>query len=240
MYKVFNGKSWLYFKDYIQLINFLSKSNYRFGSEVTNPLLDLIGNNPNDKVRVRVNHSTTFYYEMLNRDHRIVGENDISIYDRNLVNDVHNWQFDPIIEKQTFAFRRELCEKDHKCTYYSDRFGTLPRSAWPNFRNGPVPYIHKRGRYSVYRAVRTTNEKRLSADPETMKYNRGSRGKNLPDIWDDQIRDWRNHGWKRQGKNRHQWEKGFKTKTKHQYGKGIYVCQGVNQPDDEFDIDDVA
>lgn len=74
------------------------------------------------------------------------------------------------------------------------------------FRSGPVPGIRctKRHRGRYYRRIRTTNEKRQSADKEIRKYIRGRRA-NLPDAWDDFARSF-SQSWKEK-KIKRQWMK---------------------------------
>lgn len=75
----------------------------------------------------------------------------------------------------------------------------------PEFRKGPVPGTGKLRGYYCLRAMRTTQERRINADPEVYEYVRPARrSNNLPNAWDD---IWRNYykGWKDCTKKRKQW-----------------------------------
>lgn len=67
------------------------------------------------------------------------------------------------------------------------------------FRNGPVPYTGKRGKYKYFRNVKTTQERRINY--AHIEFTRGSR-RNLPSSWEDIGRsDMRNkYSWKKQKK----------------------------------------
>lgn len=222
MYKAFDGKSWIEFNTYNELVNYLAQFNRStLFRGMGNSFLDKTGSNPNDICYVtRVNGSifNGVITEVQSRTNRVLCDN-TSIYGPQLIKDVENWKFshDMLRESQRGNGAR-------KVKYYQGHFWRLPDSAYPEFRRGPMPFVHHRHYGGVYRHIRTTNERRQSAIPEYKDFIRKSRGENLPDLYfDDPIRDWRNSGWKKQGKRRHQWENGVINREKHQFGKGVYV-----------------
>lgn len=234
MYKVFNGRNWDSFNTYIQLINWISQFNRFYGSTFRNEFLEDIMVNPTDTRFVstwspdyHIRHTGYVF-----RRNIVLNEDGNKLYDRIFIRDIHNWKFDKNID---IAWRKEAYKLTGK-RYYNRMFN-IPDSAYPEFRQGPWPYTH-RSHYSVYRSIKTTNEKRACADRGMIYFNRGSRGLNLPDSWDDICRDWRDDGWKSQGKNKHQWENKVKTKTKHSYGKGVYVVTGTIKG--SFDTEEIT
>lgn len=73
---------------------------------------------------------------------------------------------------------------------------------------GPVPYTGKRGRHAHYRAMRTTQERRLSQehllDPLAPRVRPKRNMVNLPDSWEDVARsDLKEQNWKRQRKTQY-------------------------------------
>lgn len=237
MYKAFDSRYWYSFNRYKQLLNWVAQYNNYCGTEVTNRFIEHLG----------VNNEDTYYcgywtpdgkvVEYSYRENRVINEDGYNIYSKAFVKDVKTWKFSEEMLKQ---WRHEAYQKRHKRYYH--KYFYIPDSAYPDFRRGPWPFIHTY-HYNSYRRIKTMNEKRLSSDPEFISFNRGSRGLNLPDLWSDEpVRDWRNDGWKHQGKNKHQWEHKVKTRERHKYGKGVYVeeCKTDNYFDIEYieDIDE--
>lgn len=227
MYYVFDGKNWYEFEEYQHLINWLARSNHRYGSEVSNSFLNYTGNCENDTymyhIRYDWDHSKEYgnvniTAEYIKRDHRILNEDYNSIYDSILIKDVLNWEFSEELYREWV--RRKYSRK-LKC----GSFRYMDEKQCPEFRRGPWPHIRKYRGGSGFRHIRTTNEIRQSADPEYKQFNRGDRGIHLPTSWDDVSRDWRNDGWKHQGKDKYQWEHGVRNKSKHNHGKGLYVSE---------------
>lgn len=237
MYKVFDGKTWIEFETYGDLVNYLSKFNRKSILKCQdNTFLNCVGNNPNDTYysspiisSISCTNSTAGKVDFGGykaRDKRIIEcvidtfgncVSERSIFDSTLIKDVLNHTFDA---EAFYSCRR----KARKPKYYGTYICELPDSAYPDFRRGPIPFIHKSRRYSAYRYIHTTNERRQSCDPEIKEFIRKSRGKNLPDMWfDEPLRDWRNNGWKKQGKRRHQWENKVICREKHKFGTSVYV-----------------
>lgn len=218
MYKVFDGKTWYEFSTYKYLINWLSKFNRNVYGKY-NSFLACTGTNPNDTYYAGVSFTDGEYVGYIPRHNRIINENGVSIYTKQLVKDVMGWNYSQDI------MQRWVKEKNakHKHNYYNGWRGGIPDSAYPKFRSGPWPYIHHRVGGHYWKSIRTTNEKRQTTPKEFEQFTRGSRGKNLPDSWDDHTRDWRDDGWKSQGKSKHQWEHRVKAKDKHSFKHGVYV-----------------
>ena len=230
MYKVFNGKQWLNFETYQLLVNWLSQFNIYRGKRVDyNRFLAQVGNSDKDTFRhVERKRTGKFFfidgitypwYETIisynTRNYRVLDEDGKSIYDRFLIKDVLNHHFDGNYSHYN---------SNRKIHYYA-RWMILPDSAWPEFRNGPVPFVSSHHYGHVYRRIRTTNERRQTCNKESEPFNRARRAYNLPSCWDDIARDWRDSGWKSQGKHRHQWENGVEQRIKHNSGKHIYVSR---------------
>ena len=214
MYEYFNENKTLTFDTRDELVNYLAQYNYKLGTEVRNPVLNKIGNNPNDVARVIGPDGLADY---INRTARVYHEGR-SIFDSNFKREVLNHTFNSNMLNTWYKNRRKNWKN-----WFSRH--TLPDSAYPEFRKGPWPHIYSRYGRRVYRYIRTTNEIRQSADPEYKDFIRKSRGKNLPDTWQDEpLRDWRNSGWKKQGHNKHQWEVNIKTQTKHKC-RNVYVSK---------------
>ncbi len=252
MYKVFNGKNWLNFETYLLLINWLSQYNASCFSNKTgrtNTFLEKVGNSDKDTYRdverirttryfVLDGHTYSYYDTKISykiRNYRVVNEDDISIYSSKLVKDVLNHNFDRQLNEQWIINRN----KNKKFSFYRSGWLMIKDSDYPEFRRGPIPFIHKYSGYRCYRRIHTYQEKKLTCNPESEPFNRGSRAYNLPTSWDDIGRDWRNSGWKSQGKRRHQWENGVIEKTKHKHGKHTYVCKNNKNciDSDWFDAD---
>lgn len=219
MYKVFDGRVWIEFSKYEYLVCWLAQYNMKFAG-YCNSFLEHTGVNPRDTYYAGIIWPNNKYIGYIIRENRIIDADGHSIYSKSLINDVKNYTYNQAVIDQ---WRDEL-RKQKKRPYYNGWRGGIPDSAYPDFRRGPWPYIHSY-HSSSWRSIRTTNEKRLCADKEQRPFNRGSRGLNLPDSWDDPMRDWRNDGWKAQKKNRHQWENKVRTKEKHKFGKGVYVVK---------------
>ena len=235
MYKVFNGKNWLEFSSYDFLLNWLAQYNTGLTITTPNTFLCKVGHNPNDTYRsVSIEGGRSSYgysylliqapvIEYKQRNCRIVDENGNSIYNKKLVHDVIHYKHD---KNKLRLWHIEINSKG-KAEYYSNRrYRCLPDSAYPEFRRGPWPFIHKPTFRWNYRKIRTTQERRMTCNKESIPFNRASRAFNLPDLWsDDPMRDWRDSGWKSQSKNRHQWENKVKQKVKHTCGKNTYVAK---------------
>lgn len=224
MYKVFNGREWIEFDSYDILICWLAKFNRWTNNGIRNGFLDMTGVNPGDTFFEKKYWNGTTYGSYCYRDHRITDEYENSIYDRNLILDVISTQYNEFTERKLYNNLKKK-QKRRKPSYYGGRYGWLPDTAYPKFRRGPWPLIHKPRKMRYCRRIRTTNERRFCCGIEQKEFNRGSRGMNLPNSWDEIVIDFGNLGWKSQGKNRYQWENGIKTRTKHQEGKGTYVIK---------------
>lgn len=78
------------------------------------------------------------------------------------------------------------------------------------YRGGPVPGVHRRGRYCGFRRIRTTAERRLNAlvlvEEGEVAARACRQGYSLPDSWDDYSRN-RERCWKRQHKGRKAWDR---------------------------------
>lgn len=227
MYNIYDGSRWISFDTYIELVNYLAQFNV--GSHISwryNTFLDRVGANKNDVYRASILDYPTVTY--LPRDYRVL-EGNTSVYGPSLIKDVLNRTVNSEMLHDTF---KKINPKRRSKWHRWD----LPKSAYPEFRRGPMPYIHKHHRYYSYRRVRTTNEIRQSVIPEYKDFVRKSRGKHLPSLyWDEPMRDWRNDGWKKQGKRRHQWENKVITFSNHKFGKGIYVEKLCDSTLNDFD-----
>lgn len=246
MYKVFDGKNWFSFNTYIQLIAWLSQYTSSFGSEHYNRILDSTGNNDNDTRYTWVHGTTVSCPTYEKRNCRIINDDGNSIYDSKLIQDVYSFKGDAR-EILNRMYKENRKKNENKYHYYRGTCLDIPKSAYPDFRRGPYPFIHRRRYGGWLRRISTINEKRMSADPEMKEFNRGSRGNNLPSTWDDIGRDWRDDGWKSQSKNRHQWENRVKAHSNHKYGKGVYVVKDSKKYNDieiesynDEDFDDIA
>lgn len=218
MYKVFDGKTWYEFSTYEYLLNWLSQFNRNVYGRY-NSFISCTGTNPGDTYYAGISFPSGEYVGYIPRCNRIINEDGVSIYTKQLVKDVMGWNYSQDI-MQRWLREKNAKRKHH---YYNGWRGGIPDSAYPDFRGGPWPYIHSRLGCHTYRCIKTTNEKRQTTPSEFEQFTRKSRGKNLPDSWDDPLRDWRDRGWKAQGKNKHQWEHKVKAQTKHNYHKSVYV-----------------
>lgn len=225
MYKVFDGAKWIEFASREKLVNWLAA--YNMPGMKRNTFLEHVGINDGD-----MRHNVYFYaglveHEWSERMYRIVDENGRSLYDKEFIREVLEHTPNKEIERQ---WREDNRAQQGKTQYYSGKYHRLPESAYPEFRRGPVPYIHGRYKFGgVYRHIKTTNERRATCNDESRPFNRARRAFNLPDLWyDEPLRDWRNSGWKKQGRNKRQWELGVKNKTKHTIGKNTYVVKVHN------------
>lgn len=222
MYRVYDGESLVEFVNYSALLNYLSSFNHWCGTEYSNSFFNLVGVNPNDMCVFRY----PFYWygerwDSCKRSYRVWDDDWNNIYDSLLVRDTQRWVYSEQASKEQKLFMEK--RNIHQKRKYSR--WCIPESAYPEFRRGPWPGIANRCRYSrSYRRPRLMNEKRNTAYKEIAPYVRSSRGKNLPDVWElEPMRDWRNSGWKRQGKFKHQWEHKAVMRSNREYGKGIYV-----------------
>jgi hypothetical protein len=126
------------------------------------------------------------------------------------------WYYDVYDEDLNLLDTKKLIRdiQEFKCQErrfeYRTGVGYFPRyykNNYLGFRNGPVPGIHKYGRFSgAYRHPHTTQE--LRANQGNEEYVRGRRKKKtLPNSWDDIGRsNWNSKSWKNQ-KVRKQWQK---------------------------------
>lgn len=237
MYKVYDGNTYYTFKSYKLLLNWVAKYNRFCGTDFSNSFLDNTGVNESDVRYAGYWTPSGKVVEYIPRYNRILDEDDNNLFSKAFIRDVKNWGYSEELMRQ---WRDELWAESKKSRRYYIRHFDIPDKAYPEFRRGPWPFIHTRYRYGgTYRSIRTTNEKRQSVDKEVQKFIRGSRGVHLPDSWDDICRDWRNDGWKKQGKNKHQWEHGVKTREKHKFGKGVYVCKRTDSFEDVEVTEDI-
>ena len=96
---------------------------------------------------------------------------------------------------------------------YSYRFGVFTHKSWPfKFRFDPIPNTGGRCPWRPgIRHMKTTQERRISCDPDHKKYVRGSRNYiGLPNSWDDFWHARKTKGWKRTKKKRQWMKKGDK------------------------------
>ncbi len=260
MYKVYNGKNWIDFDSYDELLNWLSQFNEgKEGAKArTNTFLSKVGNNTNDTYRSVVRVKTGEFITVGNRvyditvsvvsyeqrDYRVCTIDGIGIYDYNLINDVLSYNHNHDRMRKSLLKKNKEKNKNKLKKYIYHRYLYIPESAYPEFRRGPWPFISNHHSGYGFRKIRTTNERRLTCNKESIPFNRKGRAFNLPSSWDDIMRDWRDTGWKSQGKGRHQWENKVKQKTKHTFGKSTYVCKKVDKRnyyiDDDYlsEIDD--
>lgn len=201
-----------------QLVNYISKFNEHAGTEFINAILDNTGVNDNDMRNVYhwPTSTTPSYTSVEQRRCRILDPYGHNIYNKAFVMEVSNHHYSEEIRAEWWEQHKE---KNADTTKNKWSRWSLPDKCYPEFRRGPVPYIHKRRSYCFFRGIRTYNEIKQTTDPEYKEFTRKSRGKNLPTAWDDHVRDWRDDGWKSQGKHKHQWEHGVETRAKHSLGK---------------------
>lgn len=177
------------FPSYRHLINYISHYNKYSRDGVDNSIINRIG----------ILKTDLYFDEELNRfigkAYRIVCPAGYFIWDELIKHDILSKYFNKQLELERIAWERGL--KTNKNTKYT------------KFRRETCQGIHKRKKYctGVYRSVSTFNERRQTLNPEMLKYNRGSRGRLLPDGWDkERMRSIRPRSWKNQTKDRHQWE----------------------------------
>ena len=221
-YFVFNGKQTLDFSSYEHLVNWLSQ--YNSISLKENSFLNLVGNNPNDKVNTLFAYTLgtitelNFKYEAF-RIYRIYDENKNSIYDAKLKRDVLSWTLN-------HKMLSEWKKAHTKIIKYTSIHWPYDLPDWyaHHFRKEPFPCTG-RNRFKHKKSIRTSNEHRQIEACEMPELIRAKRNKvNLPTTWETGVRDWRNRGWKSQSKNRHQWESRIKHNT-----AGIYECKRVDK-----------
>lgn len=167
-----------------ELIRWCSRHNYETGHhQMKNSLFDDLSLNFNDK-------KVAYYWDKDRREYApCLVPREVIIFDEN----------DRIIDIRQY--------KEEIFRYTWDFFGFCrqTRKFTDKFRNGPVSNIRskskKRGKYC--RHPYTTNERRLSCDPELKDYIRPKRShKNLVHAWDEIPRHldkcWKNKKIKRQ------------------------------------------
>ena len=249
MYKVFDGKNWIEFDNYKELVNWLAQFNVRTVMKKFNTFLQKVGHNDNDICYVTVRDVGNYFWigdhyypkyvtKAEKRDHRILDDAGNSLYNNQFVKEVLNTEHN---KEQMYAyFRRRNKGKKDKNNYRKKFY--IPDSAYPEFRRGPWPYIHVNHYRYPFRYIHTTNERRMTCCKEAEPFNRAKRAYNLPDLWfDEPLRDWRNRGWKNQSKNRHQWENKVKQKTKHSHEKNVFVDKrkSIRNSIEDIDITDI-
>lgn len=246
MYKVYNGKTWIDFESYDELLNWLSQFNtIKLGKHV-NTFLEKVGNSNKDTYRNERRIKTGKYFTIGDRiypwyevvvsydirENRVTTEDKISIYSSQLVKDALNYKHDPVRLREW-----RLGIKRSKQTWYGNDDVLTQDCIYPGFRREPQSGIHKSVSKWGYRHIRTTNERRQTCRKECVQFNRGRRAFNLPTVWDDIMYDWRDLSWKSQSKNRHQWENKVKQRTKHTIGKNVYVKKYDKHKYDKEDIE---
>ena len=139
------------------------------------------------------------------------------IYDRNEGRYTSFSHYDYIVRNELgdIITRHDLAEirNENRIAKWRYRHLEQVETAERHFRKIPIPYTRcRRGGYSSYRKIRTTQEHRendfLFCDEDALEYNinaRPRRYQNLPTSWDDIPRsDYRDKGWKRHRK--YQWK----------------------------------
>lgn len=218
MYRVFDGNTWREFSKYSYLLNWLSMYNVAWGN-YRNTFLNRVGVNPGDTYYAGFMGEDSTFVGYLTRAYRIQDEYGNNLYCEKLVQDVLTYHY----------------SKDEYIEWNNEVWSRRHREDYPEFRRGPWPYIHHPRKMSIYRNIRTMNEKRQTTGKEVERFSRGTRGKNLPSCWDEVAREWRNKGWKAQGKARHQWENKTKLRSWSRYGKGLYVYKGEYKEHTDFE-----
>lgn len=239
MYKVHDAYSYsketITLENYNHLVNWLSQFNtHSMSRGIHNTFLDKTGTNENDVYTDIPRFCFTMidipYFPRLNR---IFDEDGKSAYCTQLIKDVLRTTYDR--DKSIEAFWR--INGNDKATYYYVGHRLVKNTAIMPFRGGPVPYTGKRYKYKVYRHPHNIGIRRAASDTELGYTVRKRYVDKVPDGWiEERMRDWRNHGWKRQGKNRKQWEAKVKAQTKHNSGN-VFVCKPMNDWDGIDDSD---
>lgn len=217
------------FDTYESMVNWLSQYNIHSIDREHNDFLDKTGVNESDVYTPipRFKFYTIFpdYFPRLNRIYDADGNN---AYCKQLIKDVLRHTYDKDADIKDLM-------KNKKSNQTLIGYRYIDNKDIPDFRRGPIPYTGGRRNYNVYRFPKHMNTRRQAVDPD---FDGGVRKKyidNLPDGWiEERVRDWRNTGWKRQGRNRKQWEVNVKTKTKHEL-KAVYVCK----PTDKRQLDSI-
>lgn len=162
--------------------------NFSWSKKKCNSLFEDIAMNENDtKSSVTLNHDLTRY--VATKEPRTT-----------MVLD----EFDRVVDPRKF--------KD-KILNYKFSYSGYPYKRYESyeFRNGPVPGIHRPSyhRGSYYRKMRTTQERRYAADTEMKPFIRGRRSlRHISNYWDEIPRTV-DHSWKAK-KIKKQWMRHFK------------------------------
>lgn len=218
-----NGKTMFYFRTYEEMIVYLASHNTKCGSEVDNPVFNYIGTNDNDVYTGYEGVWTTNGFEyrkrVFQRDHRIITPYGTVIWNNGIKRDIINITLNNRDTTEIYESWRKWYRSTFTKRKYTGRYAYLNFKNNYKYRKDPVPNIHHPRGYKVYHGISVMNEKRHAADPDNTKFYRGSRGVNLPNVYDTEpMRDWRNTGWKRQGpRMRKQWMKAPRK------AKGVYV-----------------
>lgn len=215
MYKTFNG-SWFYFNTLEQLINWLSKFNNRQGTEVYNTFLENVKVNDTDTRRIFDREDGVYFSELIPRQYLILDIQNRSLYCKNFIRTVHEWKFNPEHFDHWAKEFRSMGRSKDTIYYYKQING---------FRKGPVRHTGKNyyGTPSYRTKQLLMNERRQTSYDEMFPFNKGTRGKNLPNyLWYDTYQDVEKN-WKAQTKHKHQWEHKVVYTEKHEKRKAVYV-----------------
>ena len=182
------------FDCYFDLLNYISSFSHYTISGYRNYFLEHVGGNDKDLMLDLGSNPP----EYIRRPYRIQNESGANLYCKSLIYDVKKHSYNQYIAKA----RIEKSYLDNQSKSYKYR----SKSKRGKFRDGPWPTIGHKFCYRWFRRIRTTNERRHYYDDNVASLTRASRGKNLPDTWDEITRDYHDKGWKSQCKYKHQWE----------------------------------
>ena len=235
-WELIKGSETLKFRTYSELVNYMSRDNQRFGNEVSNNYINRIGVNDNDVIKVRefkrdIFGNFTSVTNEIQRCYRVQTPYGAYFWNNTMRDDILKNKFNEKAFDNWYYWHRKLNKPKIR-----GRWAKYYYINYPGFRDGPWPGIRSHHRYNhVYRQISVMNEKRQACDPEYKDYFRGTRGKNLPDSWDTEpTRDWRNRGWKKQGRKSRQWERNPKK------ARGVWVDNTYNKRATiEVDLDEL-
>lgn len=211
VYKLFRGY-WILFEKREYLINYLAGHNRTDGYVYYNSILDLVGVNDGDTYSTReykyIGDELKIIYNKENRPYRIYDCNNISMYNKDFINEVLESEYSLDIHNE---WVRSSYNKKNKVNIRAE------------FRKDPVPCRRGKRKRRCLRRMRTYQEIRETSYKEVEGFTRKSRGKKLPTVWDDMVRHIEKN-WKSQGKYKKQWEKKQLQRDIRKYGR-VYVIK---------------
>lgn len=231
-YSIITPKASVEFENYQQLVNYLigTETGRTYWPPRESYLLARVKICEGDKRLAVVGHHYVFIgswsrnirvpdYGYVDRDVLILDEFGNNAYNEQLKKDVNTYTYSEDINREHWKY----VNRNKKIIY----------SRWDHleveFRKEPVPCTGRRYYGHYWRRPRTSQEKRMSCDPEYAEFYRKRRGNHLPSVWDDLPRsDVEDISWKSCTKNRHQWENKVKINNRN-----VFVCKSSVESQDE-------